>query len=240
MKKTVLISLAILLISTVCNAQLSAPVQSDTLYITSMQYNFKDISRENWPFNHIIQAATFFKVDGKEFPIKDVEDFHSSRLYYTLLDGNNEYRLIKKQNSDGTTIEFSNYILNCSTSQDTDNVNCSTSQDSNKVEREFKLVAHQPSFQGGGPNEFTKWVNEHLKYPEIAKENGVQGRVTVQYTIDKQGRVTDVSVLRGVEPSLDKEAVRVVYSSPKWTPGKDGKGNPVDVSYTFPVIFQLR
>jgi len=103
----------------------------------------------------------------------------------------------------------------------------------------FQLVEKQPSFQGGGPNEFTKWVNSRLVYPEIAKENGIQGRVTLQFTVEKDGRVTNVKVLRGVDSSLDKEAVRVVSSSPKWTPGKQ-RDRAVKVTYTFPVIFQLR
>lgn len=103
----------------------------------------------------------------------------------------------------------------------------------------FQLVEKQPSFMGGGPNEFTKWVNERLVYPEIAKENGVQGRVTLQFTVEKDGRVTNVKVLRGVDSSLDKEAVRVVSSSPKWVPGKQ-RDRAVKVTYTFPVIFQLR
>lgn len=103
----------------------------------------------------------------------------------------------------------------------------------------FQLVEKQPSFKGGGPNEFTKWVNQRLVYPEIAKENGVQGRVTLQFTVEKDGSVTNVKVLRGVDPSLDKEAMRVVSSSPKWTPGRQ-RDRAVKVTYTFPVIFQLR
>ena len=74
----------------------------------------------------------------------------------------------------------------------------------------FQLVEEKPSFQGGDANQFSKWVNSRLEYPEIAKENGVQGRVTLQFTVEKDGTVTKVRVLRGVDPSLDKEAVRVV------------------------------
>ena len=94
-------------------------------------------------------------------------------------------------------------------------------------------------FNGGDANEFSKWVNSKLVYPEIAKENGVQGRVTLQFTVEKDGSVTNVKVLRGVDSSLDKEAVRVVQSSPKWKPGKQ-RDRAVKVTYTFPVIFQLR
>ena len=103
----------------------------------------------------------------------------------------------------------------------------------------FQLVEEKPSFQGGDANQFSKWVNQRLVYPEIAKENGVQGRVTLQFTVEKDGTVTKVKVLRGVDPSLDKEAVRVVSSSPKWSPGKQ-RDRAVPVTYTFPVIFQLR
>ena len=103
----------------------------------------------------------------------------------------------------------------------------------------FQLVETKPSFNGGDANEFSKWVNAKLVYPEIAKENGVQGRVTLQFTVEADGRVTNVKVLRGVDESLDKEAVRVVSSSPKWKPGKQ-RDRAVKVTYTFPVIFQLR
>jgi len=103
----------------------------------------------------------------------------------------------------------------------------------------FQLVDVKASFQGGDANQFSKWVNQRLVYPEIARENGVQGRVTLQFTIRKDGSLTNVKVIRGVDPALDKEAVRVVSMSPKWTPGMLN-GRVVSVIYTFPVIFQLQ
>lgn len=103
----------------------------------------------------------------------------------------------------------------------------------------FQLVEEKPKFQGGDANDFSKWVNQRLVYPEVAKENGVQGRVMLQFTVGTDGSVSGVKVLRGVDPSLDKEAVRVVSQSPKWTPGKQ-RDRKVKVTYTFPVIFQLR
>ena len=103
----------------------------------------------------------------------------------------------------------------------------------------FAIVEHKPKFQGGDQNDFTKWVNSRLVYPEIAKENGVQGRVILQFTVDKDGSVKNVKVLRGVDSSLDKEAVRVVSSSPKWEPGRQ-RDKPAKVTFVFPVIFQLR
>ena len=103
----------------------------------------------------------------------------------------------------------------------------------------FQLVETKPTFMGGDANAFRNWVNERLEYPEIAKENGIQGRVTLQFTVGADGKVSNVKVLRGVDPTLDKEAVRVVSMSPKWSPGKQ-RDRAVKVTYTFPVIFQLR
>ena len=103
----------------------------------------------------------------------------------------------------------------------------------------FALVEEKPKFQGGDANTFAAWVSKHLDYPEIAKENGVSGRVMVQFTVNPNGTVSNVTVVRGVDPSLDKEAIRVIQSSPKWTPGKQ-RDRAVKVTYLFPVIFQLR
>ena len=103
----------------------------------------------------------------------------------------------------------------------------------------FALVEEKPKFQGGDANAFSAWVNKNLNSPEIAKENGVQGRVMLQFTVNTDGSVTDVKVLRGVDSSLDREAVRIVSMSPKWTPGKQ-RDRAVKVVYNFPVVFQLR
>lgn len=103
----------------------------------------------------------------------------------------------------------------------------------------FQLVEQKPSFMGGDANEFSKWVNQRIVYPEIAKENGVQGKVMVTFKVNADGSVSDVKVIRGVDPSIDKEAVRVISSSPKWKPGKQ-RDRAVPVSYVFPVAFQLR
>jgi len=101
------------------------------------------------------------------------------------------------------------------------------------------IVDTRPTFNGGEANEFSKWVNSRLIYPEQAKEMGLQGRVTLQFTIGTDGSVSNVRVLKGADPILDREAVRVVSSSPRWSPGKN-RDRPVKVSYTFPVIFRLR
>ena len=100
-------------------------------------------------------------------------------------------------------------------------------------------VEEQPTFNGGDANEFTKWVNTHIQYPQIAQEMSIQGKVTLQFTIEKDGSLQNVKVLSTPDESLSKEAVRVVSSSPKWKPGKQ-QDRSVRVSYTFPVIYQLR
>ncbi|MEG1905769.1 MAG: energy transducer TonB, partial [Bacteroidales bacterium] len=83
------------------------------------------------------------------------------------------------------------------------------------------------------------FISKSVKYPVIAQENGIQGRVIVSFVIERDGSVADAVVVRGVDPSLDKEALRVVKSMPKWTPGKQ-RGKPVRVKYTLPVTFRLQ
>lgn len=108
-------------------------------------------------------------------------------------------------------------------------------EEENKV---FDIVEQQPLFPGG-PAALMKYLSENTKYPVVAQENGVQGRVTVQFVVEKDGSISDVHVLRGVDPSLDKEAVRVVKSMPRWTPGKQN-GITVRVNYRVPVLFKLQ
>ena len=93
-----------------------------------------------------------------------------------------------------------------------------------------------PQFPGGSVQ---KWIAKTVKYPMIAQENNIQGKVFVQFVIEKDGSVSDVKVARSVDPSLDKEAIRVVKAMPKWKPGKQ-RGKPVRVSYTVPINFQLQ
>ncbi len=103
----------------------------------------------------------------------------------------------------------------------------------------FIIVEDMPKFQGGDQNTFRTWIQQNLKYPEIAAENGISGKVYVNFVVNKKGEVVDAKVVRGVDPSLDQEALRVVRSSPKWTPGKQ-RGAPVKVQFTFPIVFVLQ
>lgn len=99
----------------------------------------------------------------------------------------------------------------------------------------FVVVEDVPVFPEGN---VTAWINKKIKYPPIAQENGITGRVFIKFVIEKDGSVTNVEVLRGVDPSLDKEAVRVINLMPKWRPGRQ-RGRAVRVAYTVPIIFQL-
>lgn len=103
----------------------------------------------------------------------------------------------------------------------------------------FMVVETMPEFPGGQQALF-KYLSENVKYPVIAQENGIQGRVICQFVVNKDGAIVDVEVVRsGGDPSLDKEAVRVIKSMPKWNPGKQ-RGKAVRVKYTVPVNFRLQ
>ncbi len=103
----------------------------------------------------------------------------------------------------------------------------------------FIIVEDMPKFQGGDQNSFRAWIQSNLKYPEIAAENGISGKVFVNFVVSKNGEVVDAKVVRGVDPSLDQEALRVVRSSPRWEPGKQ-RGKAVKVQFTFPIVFVLQ
>ncbi len=104
-------------------------------------------------------------------------------------------------------------------------------------EQVFDVVEQMPQFPGGDAALF-EYLSSHMKYPAIAQENGVQGRVIVTFVVERDGSITDVKVVKSVDPSLDKEAVRVVSGMPNWIPGKQN-GAPVRVKYTVPVSFRL-
>lgn len=103
--------------------------------------------------------------------------------------------------------------------------------------RVYDVVEQMPSFPGGISGLRT-YLNQNIRYPAEAQENCVQGRVVVSFVVGKDGHISDVTVLRSVDPSLDKEAVRVIRNMPRWTPGKQG-GEPVKVRYNVPVSFRL-
>ena len=101
----------------------------------------------------------------------------------------------------------------------------------------FQVVEEDATFPGGTA-ELMKYLQKNIKYPSICQEQGIQGRVIVQFVVEKDGSITDVQVIKAINPYLDKEAVRVVSTMPKWSPGKQ-RGKPVRVRFTLPVTFRL-
>ncbi len=105
--------------------------------------------------------------------------------------------------------------------------------------RKVEHIDTPPKFLGSTPNLFSKWVETHLIYPKQSRLERKEGKVTTQFTVKKDGSIGNVKILKSVDPLLDQEAIRVIESSPKWSPGIK-KGKKVNVTYTFPVIFRLK
>ncbi|HHU95913.1 MAG: TonB family protein [Bacteroidota bacterium] len=105
-------------------------------------------------------------------------------------------------------------------------------------EKPFEVVEQNPEFPGGIA-ELNKFLSDNIRYPVIAQENGIQGRVIIRFVVSRTGDISNVEVLRGVDPSLDREAVRVVESMPRWIPGRQ-RGRAVPVYFTLPVHFRLQ
>ena len=103
----------------------------------------------------------------------------------------------------------------------------------------FLIAETMPSFQGGDLNTFRAWVQQNVRFPQIALENGIQGRVVLSFVIEKDGRLTNIQVLQTPDRSLSEEAVRVLSKSPKWSPGKQ-RNQVVRVKYTLPVDFRVQ
>ena len=113
-----------------------------------------------------------------------------------------------------------------------------TEQPKEEETKIFEVVEQMPSFPGGDAA-LMAFLSKNIKYPVVAEENGIQGRVIATFVVERDGSITDVKVVKSVDPSLDKEAVRVLKSMPKWIPGKQN-GSAVRVKYTVPVTFRLQ
>ena len=202
--------------------QLPVPQQSDTLVITKMSYNYIEIQKENWPFKTVIKSPSHFIIGDQIITIKDSrsESFDNRKIaYYDENDGKLEY----KESNGVITINYDKYILTCTKTPSEQPV--------------YELVDPKPSFMGKDLSYFTKWVASNYVFPEIFKESCIQGRIKVSFIVKADGSVSNVTITQSLDPAFDEEAVRVVSSSPKWSPGMiDGK--PVDVQYTIPIIIR--
>ena len=107
-----------------------------------------------------------------------------------------------------------------------------------KIEEVFNL-SEKPMFGTGGDNEFRTWIAQNIHYPQSAVDAQIQGKVYLQFVIEKDGSLSNIKVIRSVDPEIDNEAIRVLVQSPKWSPGKQ-QGRPVRVNYIFPIAFKLK
>ena len=200
------------------------PQQSDTLVITKMSYNYIEIQKENWPFKTVIKSPSRFIIGDQIITIKDSrsESFDNRKIAYY----DENYGKLEYIESNGViTINYDKYILTCTKNSSEQPV--------------YKLVDPKPSFMGKDLSYFTKWVASNYVLPDIAKESCIQGRIKVSFIVKADGSVSNVTITQSLDPAFDEEAVRVVSSSPKWSPGMiDGK--PVNVQCTIPVVIYFR
>lgn len=223
-KHSICLLSAITCISLCAYSQLPVPQQSDTLVITKMSYNYIEIQKENWPFKTVIKSPSRFIIGDQIITIKDSrsESFDNRKIAYY----DENYGKLEYIESNGViTINYDKYILTCTKNSSEQPV--------------YKLVDPKPSFMGKNLSYFTKWVASNYVLPDIAKESCIQGRIKVSFIVKADGSVSNVTITQSLDPAFDEEAVRVVSSSPKWSPGMiDGK--PVNVQCTIPVVIYFR
>lgn len=162
--------------------------------------------------------------DGKTDITLDMNGLKHATMYATSQTGNN-FIFVLSQGETTRTINMDEHQYTPPT----------LAPDANGI---FEVVEHMPEFPDGGMSALMEYLKKNIKYPEAAMKKGTQGRVTVQFVVEKDGSIANAKVLRGVDPDLDKEAVRVVSVMPKWKPGTQ-KGEAVRVKYTVPVMFRL-
>lgn len=142
--------------------------------------------------------------------------------------------IVKNDTKITTEVDFTDF------DEDTEIVQIVEIAEEEIVEEEIFVTAEtMPSFQGGTLNDFRNWVQGKVRYPQIAQENGISGQVILTFVIEKDGSLTNIQVLRTPDRSLSEEAVRVLNSSPKWSPGKQ-RNQAVRVKYTLPVVFRIQ
>ena len=133
-----------------------------------------------------------------------------------------------------TEVDFAEFDENTEVIQQVDVV-----EETIEDDQPFLIAETMPSFQGGSLNDFRNWVQSKVRYPAIAQENGISGKVVLTFVIEKDGRLTNIQVLQTPDRSLSEEAIRVLQQSPKWSPGKQ-RNQPVRVRYTLPVEFRIQ
>ncbi len=227
--------------------------KKDILVISCMGYNRVEIVANTKTYSTILLEkealrldeviVTAFGVERKRKIVGHtiVEFIYNNTIKVDAKQDNNKQQVVKKplkpkvvkketltiKQNRGTTIEFA------------DNDVRDVGEENIQVEEEvFCMVEEMPSFQDGDLMKFLKYVQENLRYPEIAQEYGIQGKVYVRFTVAANGSIINPIIIRGVDPLLDAEAIRVIKTTPRWRPGKQ-RGKPVNVEFTIPLTFRL-
>ncbi len=216
-------------------------LESDTLQ-QETAYLSKDTSIESdIAINTLSPEESLSSADKKEAseplqystppppPEEEVEEVFMEELNVVENDQDEVNLDINTESDESTEIEMNMNAFEKKLEAEDDVVSCEAIA--------FATVEDKPVFPGGD-NALLRYISENTRYPQKAKESGIQGRVFVQFVIDKTGKVTDVRIARSVSPELDEEAKRVVSTLPKWTPGKQ-QGKPVPVTYIVPINFRL-
>ncbi len=150
--------------------------------------------------------------------------------FFELVDDNsiieNEFEAFDSETTDDNIFNVTDFVI------------ASTKDKFNKTDEPFLFVEEMPEFPGG-ERALLNYLSNNVKYPVIAQENGIQGKVYISFVIDENGNINDVILVRGVDKSLDNEAIRVISSMPKWKPGKQ-RGESVKVRFNVPITFELK
>lgn len=194
-----------------------------------------------WAFAWTPKERVVEKVDLKLAPVEEViteitrqEDQKPQQPKKTEITVLTDMLEVVKNDTKVTTdITFLDYV------EDVEVIPVEVEEEVIEEEPPFLVAETMPSFQGGDLNTFRNWVQGKVRYPAIAQENGISGRVVLTFVIEKDGRLTNIQVLQTPDRSLSEEAIRVLQQSPKWSPGKQ-RNQPVRVKYTLPVDFRIQ
>ena len=213
----------------------SSPAMS-TVYIDGKQVGKTPLEQELIIGSHKIVVSK----EGFRNQVKDivVSEDKTTEVEFALIVNQTQSTTQPKTTTTVSNSTANNYNSATKSSSSTNTYNSSTAS-SNSDDQPFVRVEQMPSFMGGDLLTFRKWVQSKVRFPEYAQENGISGRVLLMFVIEKDGSLTNIQVIQSPDPSLSNEAIRILKSSPKWTPGKQ-RNQTVRVKYTLPVDFRIQ
>lgn len=208
-----------------------------TLLFVALEWSTQSPERGQGPIAYTPVSSDNF------IPILEIEDTpeYAVKVYqkpkYNLLE--NPFKVVSKRDIQGMKIDPLELPKRVEKQNVIENIeDDSTEKEEIPTNEIFAIVEKMPEYPGGMA-EMMKYLSQNIKYPIHAREVGIQGRVIVVFVVNKDGSITEPEVVKGVEKSLNQEAIRVITSMPKWEPGTQ-RGKPVRVRYTLPVVFRLR